>query len=250
MKVTIEWLNLALGTTLVLIPVIMMLIYRINLVKNLLYSLSRTTIQLLLVGIFLKYIFEWDNPLLNIAWLMMIIFAGASTVSSRSEIDKKLILKPVFLGFSIAFIISTLFLGFLYFGGKDYFNARFIIPISGMLIGNSISTTIVGIRSLDTEIKLRKNLFEYYLIANANIDEESKRLVKTALNNAFKPMLANISTIGLIWLPGTMTGQIIAGQSPIEAIKYQLLIVIGYFSTCFVATFISLMQARKSMINE
>lgn len=250
MQVTIDWLNLAFGTTLVLIPVLIMIFFKVNLIKNLIYSLSRTIIQLLLVGIFLKYIFEWNNFYLNAFWLLMIIYAGGSTVTSRSEINKKIILKPVIIGFLIAFSISTIFVGFLYFGGKNYFNARFIIPISGMLIGNSISTLLVGIRSLFTELKNRKDLYEYYLIGTGSTEEASKRSVKIALNNAFKPMLANISTIGLIWLPGTMTGQIIAGQSPIEAIKYQLLIVIGYFSTCFIATFITLMLARKNAYDE
>lgn len=222
-----------------------MMKFKLDLVKNLLYSLARVVLQLSLVGIFLKYIFEWNNIFINILWLVLIIIAGSLTITGRSEIPRNILLKPVIIGFSIAFVISTIFISQIFFYEHNYFNAMYLIPISGMLIGNSLSTSIVGIRSLFKDLKIKKELTEFYLVGGKSINDSTFDSVRSALEDAFKPMLGNIATIGLIWLPGTMTGQIIAGSSPIQAVKFQFLIVIGYFSTCFIATTLTLLLSRK-----
>jgi putative ABC transport system permease protein len=250
MSINISYLYLGLGATLLLIPILIMAYLKLNLIKNLIFSILRVVLQLALVGIFLKYIFEWNNLIINILWLLLIILAGSFTISSRSEIPKHILLKPVIIGFTSAFLISTFFISQLFFFEHDYFNAMYLIPISGMLIGNSLSTSIVGIRSLFKDLKVKKDLTEYYLVNGLTIKESTINSIKSALNDSFKPMLGNISTIGLIWLPGTMTGQIIAGSSPIQAVKFQFLIVIGYFSTCFIATVITLYLSRNNAYDD
>lgn len=250
MSIDISYIYLLIGATLILIPIGMMFYFQLPLIKNLLLSIGRATLQLSLVGIFLKYIFEWNNFWINLVWLLLIIIAGSFTITGRSEIKSRVLFFPVLIGFSIAFVISTIFISQLFFFEHNYFNAMYLIPISGMLIGNSLSTSIVGIRSLFKDIKSKKELTEFYLVGGNQVGEATFDSIQIALQDAFKPMLGNVATIGLIWLPGTMTGQIIAGSSPVQAVKFQFLIVIGYFSTCFIATTLTLIFSRNKAYDE
>ncbi len=250
MTYNIEWLDLLLGSTIIIIPISIILYAKIKLFKDLLLSILRMTGQLLLVGFYLKYIIEWDNIYLNISWILLIIVAGSISITKRSEVDIKYTLFPVLTGFFISFILVTIFISYFYFRNMNYFTAQFMIPISGMLIGNSISSSIIGIRSMSKDLISKKELFNYYEIFSFSKTKSTKESMNAALLDSFKPMLGNIANIGLIWLPGTMTGQIISGTSPMIAIKYQIVIVIGYFSCCFIATFIALNLFRTKAFDK
>lgn len=240
MAYDIEWLDLLIGSSLILIPIGLILYAKVKLLKDLSLSMIRMTLQLLFVGFYLKYIIDYDSIVLNILWILIIVVAGSISISKRSEVDLKFTLMPVLTGFSFSFVIVTFFTSYFYFSGMNYFTAQYLIPISGMLIGNSISSSIVAIRSLTKDLIDRKELINYYEIYSFSRKESTKESMNYALLDSFKPMLGNIANIGLIWLPGTMTGQIISGTNPMVAIKYQIVIVIGYFTCCFIATFISL----------
>lgn len=240
MAYNIEWLDLLIGSSLILIPIGLILYAKVKLLKDLSLSMIRMTLQLLFVGFYLKYIIDYDSILLNLLWILIIVVAGSISISKRSEVDLKFTLMPVLTGFLFSFVIVTFFTAYFYFSGMNYFTAQYLIPISGMLIGNSISSSIVAIRSLTKDLIAKKELINYYEIYSFSRKESTKESMNFALLDSFKPMLGNIANIGLIWLPGTMTGQIISGTNPMIAIKYQIVIVIGYFACCFIATFISL----------
>jgi putative ABC transport system permease protein len=240
MAYDIKWIDLIIGSTLIFIPVALILYAKLKLLKDLILSMLRMTIQLLFVGFYLKYIIDYDNIYINIFWILLIVIVGSISISKRSEVELKFTLVPVITGFSFSFVIVTFFTSYFYFSGMEYFTAQYLIPISGMLIGNSISSSIVAIRSLTKDLIAKKELINYYEIFSFSRIKSTKESMNLALLDSFKPMLANIANIGLIWLPGTMTGQIISGTNPMTAIKYQIVIVIGYFACCFIATFISL----------
>lgn len=93
---------------------------------------------------------------------------------------------------------------------------------------------------MSKDLVAKKELINYYAVFSFSRKESTKESMQLAILDSFKPMLGNIANIGLIWLPGTMTGQILSGTNPIIAIKYQIVIVVGYFACCFIATFIAL----------
>ncbi len=241
-----DWTNIALGSLVLLIPIALFLRARLNLVKTLLVSFARMGVQLFLVGIYLRYLIEWDILWLNILFLIFIIIAGAHVVGTRSELKLNFILKPIAIGFFVGYLISSFFFVFAFFDGGDFLEAQYLIPISGMLIGNSLTSAVVGIRSFFKNIKNDKESRNYLIASGATLKLATMESFQSSIKDAFMPMIANISAIGLIWLPGTMTGQIIAGQDPSDAIKYQIMIVVGYFTCCVITVFISLFLARRT----
>lgn len=245
-----SWINLALGSIMILIPIVIFFRTQVGLLKELGTSFVRMTIQLILAGIYLKYIIDWNRLELNFVFLFLMISAGSWTVADRSDIDPKTMVRPILIGFISGFITVSTFVYLFYFEGGDYLNARFIIPISGMLIGNSLSSAVVGIRSFFKNLKTHKKRNEYFLVMGKDIKDILDPLIRDSLRDGFKPMLANISAIGLIWIPGTMTGQIITGASPVTAIKYQIMIVFGYFCCCVITTYASILLSRKYAFND
>jgi putative ABC transport system permease protein len=231
----ISYLSLGLCFALLAIPLAIFIFFKIKIIKVTLWSALRMAVQLALVGIFLEYLFDWNNSLVNAAWLLtMITFAGFSVVGS-SGLKYRTYVLPVFL----AFVISSVSV-LLYFNGVvlrlgNLLDARYLIAIAGMLLGNSLRGTIIGIGDFYKNVRRNENRYFYGLASGATMYEALAPYLRNGMMSALKPALANMATMGLVFLPGMMTGQILSGESPILAIKYQMAIVIAIF-TCVVLT--------------
>jgi len=246
----ISWLYLGFSLLIIIIPIIVFIYFKTGLAKTVLWSFFRMVVQLLFVGFYLKYFIEYDILSLNIAWVVIMIIIGSHTVVKRAELNTRYMTIPLIGGFLVGFVVSSSLIGFVSFAEGDYFTARLMIPISGMLIGNSLSTAVVGVRSFYRMLKEKRDVYYYNLMNSADKKEALFDFTREAMRDSFNPMLANIGAIGLIWIPGTMTGQIIAGSNPMIAIKYQLVIVLGYFTCCTLAVLVGLVLSRGVAIDE
>ena len=240
-----DWLSLSLGSLVIILPILVVMRMKLNIMKLVTNSFARMVVQLILAGFYLKYIIDLNNLFVNFVFVLIMIAAGSYTVGSRTGFNSKFLFLPIFSGFIIGFISVSIFNYLLYFRNGEYLNAQFMIPISGMLIGNSLSSAVVGIRSFFERLENSKARNNYLLVHGLEVKQFTRSIMQDALNDGFRPMLANISAIGLIWIPGTMTGQIITGASPLTAIKYQIMIVFGYFACCVLTSFFSIYISRN-----
>jgi putative ABC transport system permease protein len=205
------------------------------------------TIQLLLVGVYLKYLFAWDSSLLNILWLIVMVAVATFSVVRSSELNLRVFALPAFLSFALA-IVSVLF----YFNGivisiERIFEAKYLIAIGGMLLGNSLRGNIVGVGSFYRSIKRDENRYLYRLSLGATLFEALIPYFRESLTFALKPTIATMMTVGIVSLPGMMTGQLIAGSTPLVAVKYQIAIMIAIFvSTTISVGLTILLTARTS----
>lgn len=237
----IAWVELALGCLLMLIPLFTLWYFKTGLVKPMSIAFGRMALQLFFVGLYLKYIFEYNSIAINLLWVVIMMVAAGYTVVNRSELNKKLFIMPVVIGTVLNVLVNASVISLVMIGVDDFFNARYIIPICGMLIGNSLNSNIIGLRSLFKSLKKDELKLRYNIICGADKKEAMAPFVRDAIKEAFNPVIANTGTIGLIWLPGMMTGQILAGSDPASAIKYQIMIIV----TIFVGSVISLMTAIR-----
>lgn len=228
----ISYLSLMACFLLLLIPLAISYYFKPEFIRETVISVSRMVIQLAFVGVFLTVLFELNNSLVNLLWLLvMILMASHSTISDVKLNQKKLMLPTV-----VSFIFGN-FLVLFYFNMfvvnlENLFDARFLIPIFGMFLGNSLRSNIVSIDSFYKTMKRNENRYLYSLSLGAKKHEAILPYAKNSFEMALKPSIAGMSTIGIVALPGMMTGQIIAGSSPILAVKYQIAIMIGiYVST-------------------
>ena len=229
--VDISYLELFAGYALMLIPVFIFWYYKTGLVKDTLWATIRMTVQLLLVGFYLDFIFKLDSILVNIVWVLVMSVIASYTIIQRSRLSYRLFLFPVLLSGIISIAITdAYFLGFV-IKLDNVFNARYFIPITGMLLGNTIRTVILSLDSFYKKIDDEQTTYRWYLANGASRKEALQPFMRNALRVAFNPLIATTAIMGLISLPGMMTGQILGGSNPNLAVRYQIMILIIIFSS-------------------
>jgi putative ABC transport system permease protein len=245
----ISWLNLGIGALSLLVVIAIFYYYKTGLIKSTLIAFIRMAVQLFLVGIYLKYIFKIDNIYINLLWVLLMAVAAGLTISKRSELNTRLYFLPVFIAVVINVLFNGIVIYFLIIPGGSFLRAQYMIPITGMLIGNSISSTVVGLRTLYRSLNQDRDRYRYDIMCGATKDEAFFPFITEAMRAAFNPMIANTATIGLIWLPGMMTGQILAGSNPASAIRYQAMIMLTVFVASVITLHISiLLSKRKTLV--
>ena len=231
--------------SLMLIPIFIFYLLRLKLIKDAIVAVIRMSVQLFLVGFYLKYLFLWNNMLVNLAWALLMIFVAAYTVLNRTKLDKKLFILPVFSAILFGlFVIDVAFMGFII--DIDYkFDSRYFIPITGMLIGNLMRADVMALKEYYDRLNQEISLYRYLLANGATQFEALLPFMRKAVEVAANPMIASTAVTGLIALPGMMTGQLLGGSPPMTAIKYQIAIIVTIFVASILTIFISLLISNK-----
>jgi len=235
---------------LLLIPIGILYIMKVKLIKESVLSVLRMSIQLGLVGVYLKYIFEWDNIWLNIAWLLVMIIVSTFSIISSNGVCKRLFFLPIVGALAISLFFNIAYFNFFIVKISDIFNAKYLIPISGMLLGNSLKGNIIATNTFFDYFKNREGEYFFTLSLGASREEALKAIVKESMKRALRPTLASIATIGLVSLPGMMTGQILGGSIPMTAIKYQIAVMIAIFSTMAISIFLVILFLKRVSFNK
>lgn len=180
----------------------------------------RVFFQLLIMGYVLVYILQSEHILIVTLVLVGMALYGAFTSSKRE--------KSIPQAFRISFI--SIFLGiFFTLGivlafGVIQIKAQYIIPIASMIIGSCMNATSLLMNRLKSEIRAQKQQIEAALCLGASSKQASELSLKTAIRASLIPSINRAATVGIVTLPGSMSGMIFAGISPIAAVKYQMLI--------------------------
>jgi putative ABC transport system permease protein len=238
-------IHLIFGGLLMIIPIAGFVYFKVGIIKETLIAMLRMIIQLSMVALYLEYIFEWNNALINSIWVIAMVLVGTFTTIKRTGLSYRHFVLPFFIsGLTSIFIVDTFFLGFII--QLDYvFDARYFIPISGMILGNALNHNIVGISNYFTRLRKEQELY-FFLLVNTNSKKSSLLpYIQTAIKSGLNPLIATMSVLGLISLPGMMTGQILGGSSPVIAIKYQILIMIAIFVGCSFNLMVSIIMANR-----
>ena len=245
----IDYLDLLFGYALLIVPIIILWYYKTGLVKDGLISIGRMTIQLLLVGVYLEFIFELNSIWVNIGWVFIMTIIAAYTVVKRSGLKLKLMFFPVFIAGVVSIgITDAYFLGFVV-KLDNMFEARYFIPITGMLLGNTLKTIIIALSYYFKQLDKESGMYKWYLANGATRSEALSRFKRDALKIAFNPVIAATAIVGLISLPGMMTGQILGGSSPNVAIKYQIMLMITVFSSSIISVIFTLLISDRHVFD-
>jgi putative ABC transport system permease protein len=213
--------SLFLALLLISISVLISRYGKLGLEKDLMVGTVRTFIQLLAVGYLLQYIFDLNRlPYIMLMVLMMVLVAARNSAKRGKGIPKIFGLVFLSICFSTVITLSSL----LVLRIID-FSPRFIIPISGMIVGNSMSACSLSLNRLKGEMKSRRHEIEAALALGANSWQASYHGVRETIKAGMIPSIDSMKTVGIVSLPGMMTGQIIAGASPLAAVKYQIVVM-------------------------
>jgi putative ABC transport system permease protein len=222
--------QLAAAYLLLVFPFGIILWYRVPMMGETVTSLIRMTVQLLLVGLYLQVIFRLNILWLNAVWLLVMILVADVSIVRSCGLQFRQIALPVFLALAAGTAIPLMLFTGLILRRPNLLDAQYAIPIGGMILGNCLRADIVGIRTFYESIRTTEKAFLQSLAEGASLPEAIRPYASKAIQAALAPTVATMATIGLVSLPGMMTGVILGGASPATAIKYQIAIMISIFS--------------------
>ncbi|XP_065857606.1 protein ALUMINUM SENSITIVE 3 [Euphorbia lathyris] len=205
----------------VLMAVSLSFFQNLGLEREMIYSIFRSFLQLSIIGFVLQFIFSQQNILwILLAYLFMVSVAGYTAGERAKHVPRgKYIAGVCILAGTSATMLLLLLLNVF------PFTPRYVIPVAGMMVGNAMTVTGVAMRRLRDDIKVQMSLVETALALGATPRQATLQQVKRALVIALSPVLDNAKTVGLISLPGAMTGLIMGGASPLEAIQLQIVVM-------------------------
>ncbi|MCP3941651.1 MAG: ABC transporter permease [Desulfobacteraceae bacterium] len=212
-------------------------------------GIIRMCLQLSFMGLYLGFLFQFDSPWLNGAYLLIMIAIACFSILKSSNLKISMFFKPLFLALLIPFTIVLLFFNCVVVHIDNLFEAKYLIPVGGMLLGNCLRSIIIGLTNFYSGLKKNERQYLYSLTLFNNRTQALKPWFKESLVAAINPTLASIATIGLVSLPGMMTGQILGGSMPIIAIKYQIAIMGCIFYTEYFSVILSILFSLKTGFN-
>jgi putative ABC transport system permease protein len=237
--------ELSIGLLLLIFPFAFFYYFGIGKSKDVIINVVRMVVQLSMVALYLEWIFEQNKAWINSLWVAVMIVVGVLTVIRRVGLNPKLFIVPFFIASITSVVIIDVFsLGLIL--KLDYvFDARYFIPITGMVLGNALNHNIVGLNTYFTNLHEKKELYRFLLTNTGSRKIALQPFIAQAAKDALNPLIANMSVIGLVTLPGMMTAQILGGSSPSVAIKYQIMIMLAIFAGCTLNLFLSIIFSNR-----
>lgn len=237
---------LSLTLIFVCIPLLLSKILKLDLEKDTLIATLRSIIQLLAVGYILKFVFDANSY--SYIFLIVALMIIVATLNARKKgagikgITWKIALTLVM----IEIITQGVLLGFHIVPAT----AQYIIPISGMLIGNSMVLSILFLNRFTAEIINHKDQMELILSLGGTPKQAIHRQLIHAIKASMIPTIESQKTIGLVQLPGMMSGQIIGGADPLQAVQFQLLIIFALLTTATLSSVMIGFLSYPALFNE
>lgn len=243
--IEISFLQLLFALLFVLVAQGASFVYHLGLNRDITVGTLRTFAQLFLMGYALTFIFRLEN-----VWFTLGIF-GVMAVSAsfiiRGRVKEKQVpyMLPTFLTMFISYFTVAIFVTGLVVGASPWWEPRYFLPIGGMVIGNSMSALAISLERLFREMRQQKNLIETHLSLGANYREASAEIFRNAVTAGMIPSINAMMGVGLVFIPGMMSGQILAGADPLQAIRYQIVIMLMLVGSTATTSIITILIVRK-----
>ena len=225
--ISLNYGELAIASGLVLVDAALSVIFGLRVHRSLLIAAVRLTIQLTLVGMVLKFLFSVTSPVWTaLTVLGMVLFAGHEVILRQ---DRRLTgwwSYGLGTGCMMASsILVTTFALLTALRPEPWYDPRYTIPLLGMILGNCMTGIALGLNTLTTSLVARRAGVEAQLMLGGSRWEAVAPVTREALRSALMPTINSMAATGLVSLPGMMTGQILGGVPPVEAVKYQILVM-------------------------
>ncbi len=223
--ININTLDLIIGLGLILTAIGLSRWQKLMLEGELIVGAIRTLIQLIAIGYVLKYILALDNWYLILSFIALMIIVASITVTRRQKKPTKELPYLIGIALTAGSGVSVLVATQVILQIKPWYEPYYLIPLAGMVIGNSMNGATLAVERIDSEIKNKKMEIEAYLALGATAKKAASSCIKAAMRAAMIPTINSMMVVGIVSLPGMMTGQILSGTSPLVAVKYQIIVM-------------------------
>jgi putative ABC transport system permease protein len=234
------------STALVGIAILIIEIRRLGVGKELLISTVRVFVQLMAVGYIIQFVFDLERLQYQILLMLAMVLVASHTARGR--------VKRVRGTFRIAFVsilsgVSCTVGVMLALGIIDT-RPIYLIPLSGMMIGNSMNAVSLGLDRMASEVRDKRGRIEAALSLGATPKKSVERMVIRSVRSSLLPLMNNMKVIGLVHLPGAMTGMLLAGAPPLEAARIQLIVMYMLTASTTISVLVASFFIHRSFFNE
>jgi putative ABC transport system permease protein len=199
---------------------------KLGLERDIATGTVRTFVQLLAVGFVLQQLFSTSRWYWVIFALAVMTTVAAYNAMKRQAGAKQGLFVVMASSIATAAAITLILVVGLVLRVRPWYQPQYVIPIAGMIIGNSMNGAALVVNRLHSELTLRRNAIEAALALGASTREAASQALRESLRAAMMPTINSMMTVGLVQLPGMMTGQIISGVSPLDAVRYQIVVML------------------------
>jgi len=241
--------EVALAAALILINGALSLALGLGLERRLLVASARTVVQLLLIGYLLKFIFGLRHPLwVLLLGLVMAALAGQAAVGRVSGRFRGIHLGSTLSVLVSSFVVTGLAVAFIV-RPRPWYEPQYVIPLLGMVLGNTLNGISLGLDRFLEGLVRRRDQVEGLLALGATRWEACRDVMRDAVRTGMVPTLNAMAVVGLVSLPGMMTGQILAGADPADAVRYQIVIMFMIAAATALGTLGAVAYAYRSLLD-
>lgn len=238
--------SLLIASSLVVVSLLFSYSQKLKLEKETIISVIRAVVQLIAVGYILNYIFGLKNPIFTTILVLIMAFNASYNAAKRGKGIKN--------GLIISFVSiltgAGITLTVLVFSGAIQYTPNQIIPVSGMVISNAMVALGLCFRQITADFKSRRDEVETKLSLGADILPSSIDIIRDSIRTGMIPTIDSAKTLGIVSLPGMMTGLILAGASPLQAVRYQIMVTFMLLSTTAISSFMACYLSYRYFFNQ
>ena len=222
--IDLSWIDLALASALVLVAIALSQWQRLGLTRGFIVGAVRAVVQLVAVGYVLAFLFTTRRWYFVVLALLTMLVAATKTATDRQRSPLGSLFGITGISMLVGTGLTLAYVDAVVLRLHPWYDPQYVIPLFGMIVGNAMNGAALAAERLTSEMELRRGEVEAYLALGASPARAAAEPVRRALVAALIPAVNGLTVVGLVALPGMMTGQILAGSSPNLAVRYQIMV--------------------------
>ena len=245
----LSYLQVALAALLIVINGLISIALKLGLERRLLLAAVCTVVQLLLIGFVLEWVFRVNRWYVVVAMMsIMTVVAGFAAIQRTGVRYPGILITSVFATWASSWLMAALAL-FAIVRVRPWYTPQYAIPLLGMILGNTLNGVSLGLDRLGSELSGKRDEVESMLALGATRWEAALGPIQQSVKTGLIPTINAMMVVGIVSLPGMMTGQLLAGTSPVEAVKYQIVIMFLIASGAALGTVLAVLLSFRRLFN-
>ena len=245
----LSYFQVGMATMLILLNGVISVLLRLRLERALFLAAFRAVVQLLLIGLVLQWIFALSQWYLVAALLIiMTLIAGLSAAGRSSHRYPGIHIDSIISVWASSWAVTAIAI-FAIIEVEPWYRPQYTIPILGMILGNALSGISLVLDRLTQELVSKRDQVEGLLVLGASRWEAAQPAIRQAVRAAMIPTINSMMIVGIVSLPGMMTGQLLAGVDPTQTVKYQIAIIFLIASSTALAAIGAVLLAYRRLFN-
>ena len=248
--VELSTLQVTAAALLIIVNAAISLALRLRLERSLLIASVRTILQLLLVGLVLHWVFQVEQIIVVVAMLsIMTGVAGYTAFTQSPRAYAGMLLDTMVAVWASSWFVLAFAMFAVLQGARSWHDPQYAIPLLGMILGNTLNGITLGLAGVLDGLQSGRDQIETLLTLGATRWEAARESIRKALTTAMTPIINSMMVVGIVSLPGMMTGQLLSGVEPMQAVKYQIVIMFLIASATALGSVGIVMLAYRRLFN-